>query len=179
MLFAVLAFLWGFAEATLFFIVPDVLLTYLVVLNLNLALWGCLFALSGALVGGAVMYYWGRKNLRQAEHLVGSMPGIWPKLLEREKIHLQEKKELAILIGPLKGVPYKIYAIFAAKSRVSFVRFFLISIPARLIRFVLASLLAAVCLAPISNLTVQLSLLSGFWVVFYIWYFKKMGNLFH
>jgi len=51
------AFLWGFAEATLFFIVPDVLLTLLAVrFGWRRAIMPLLFCLSGAVVGGAVFF---------------------------------------------------------------------------------------------------------------------------
>lgn len=174
------AFLWGLAEATLFFIVPDVLFTYLVLFDTHLALLSCFYALGGALLGGAGMYLWGRKNFSSAERVVEELPGISKKLMEREKDALKRKGLSAILLGPLKGVPYKIYAISAPKAGISFSRFLLISVPARLIRFILATLgadLAFHRILPDWSLTVQLSILSGFWLIFYIWYFVQMRNL--
>jgi hypothetical protein len=50
-----IAALWGLAEATLFFIVPDVWLTLITVWSPRKALIACLFALLGALAGGALM----------------------------------------------------------------------------------------------------------------------------
>ena len=48
----ILAALWGFAESTLFFIVPDVLLTWLALSLPRRALRACYWALGGALAGG-------------------------------------------------------------------------------------------------------------------------------
>ena len=54
------AFAWGFAEATLFFVVPDVWLTLIAVRRgLRPALVACGWALAGALAGGLAMYAWG------------------------------------------------------------------------------------------------------------------------
>ena len=48
-----IASLWGFAEATVFFIVPDVLLSWLALRSPKSGLIACLFALLGALIGGS------------------------------------------------------------------------------------------------------------------------------
>ena len=50
------AFLWGWSEATLFFIVPDILLTLLALRSLRTALVACVWASVGAIVGGAMTY---------------------------------------------------------------------------------------------------------------------------
>ena len=49
MLLRVAVAVWGFAEATLFFIVPDVLLSYVALKNLRAALLTCFIATGGAL----------------------------------------------------------------------------------------------------------------------------------
>jgi len=46
--------LWGFAEATAFFVVPDVWLSAVALRNLPRGLTGAASATAGALVGGAV-----------------------------------------------------------------------------------------------------------------------------
>ena len=50
---APLALAWGLAEATFFFIVPDVLLSRLVLSDWRLCARACLWAVAGALVGAA------------------------------------------------------------------------------------------------------------------------------
>jgi membrane protein YqaA with SNARE-associated domain len=175
----IIAFLWGFAEATLFFIVPDVFFTYLVLFDFGLASWSCLFALVGALIGGGLMYQWGRKNFEQVTGIVESLPGVSNRLVQREKANLKEKGVRAILLGPLKGVPYKIYAICSSSSGISFFQFLLISIPARLTRFVLSVLITELAfhrLLPTLSLMAQIAILSGFWLIFYTGYFLKMRN---
>jgi len=180
MLFILLAFLWGLAEATLFFIVPDVLLTLLALFDLKLALWGAIFSLAGALIGGASMYLWGKSRFASALKAVAALPGISLALIEREKKSLLQKGPWAIALGPLKGVPYKIYAICAPSSGISFSRFLLISIPARGSRFLL-SIFAADLLFHHAGWTtaleVQIGILAVFWTAFYVWYFKQMSQL--
>jgi hypothetical protein len=51
--------LWGLAEATLFFIVPDVWLSLAGRQQLKSGLQACLWALAGPLAGGALVYVWG------------------------------------------------------------------------------------------------------------------------
>jgi len=48
------ALVWGFAEATLFFFVPDILITRIALADLRRALWACFWSLLGAVSGGAV-----------------------------------------------------------------------------------------------------------------------------
>ena len=57
-----IALIWGFAEATLFFIVPDVWLTLAGRDKLHRGLIVCLYSLAGALTGGTLMYLWGSQD---------------------------------------------------------------------------------------------------------------------
>jgi len=69
------AFIWGFAEATLFFIVPDFLLTLAAIkLGWRKALLLILYCLSGALFGGAVMYGLAVFDVESARSIVDHVP---------------------------------------------------------------------------------------------------------
>ena len=70
------ALAWGFAEATLFFIVPDVLLTLVATTDGRLALVACLFAVCGALLGGALMYAWGAEDAVGAKAVLERLPAV-------------------------------------------------------------------------------------------------------
>src|SRR3546814_21158393 len=54
--------LWGFAEATVFFVVPDVWISRRALSSWRAALRGSGFALAGALVGGVLLYLPGRHH---------------------------------------------------------------------------------------------------------------------
>jgi hypothetical protein len=57
-----LAFAWGLAEATVFFVVPDVWISRLALSSWRAALRGCALALVGALVGGVLLYLAGGRH---------------------------------------------------------------------------------------------------------------------
>jgi len=138
-----LAALWGFAEATLFFFVPDVYLSRLALFDLRAALRGCLWALAGALAGGVLMYGWGGRDRAAAERALEAVPAISMHAVEQVRSEIEERGAVAVFLGPLSGTPYKIYAVESAAAELPLPRFLLISVPARLVRFVLVSLLAA------------------------------------
>src|SRR5437764_358085 len=71
-----IAALWGLAEATLFFLVPDVYLSAVGLGNLRAALEGCLWALAGALTGGVAMYFWGAHDAAGAGRALDLIPAI-------------------------------------------------------------------------------------------------------
>jgi membrane protein YqaA with SNARE-associated domain len=170
----VVAFLWGLAEATLFFIVPDVFLTAIGCRALRPAMKATFAALLGALVGGAIMFGYGQRRL--VEHV----PGVSPRLVDSVDADLRERGILAVLTGPLKGVPYKIYAVEWHARGGALLPFLLISIPARCVRFALSVLVARGVANLLARWTqrrvgVELTILTIFWVAFYAFYFTHFG----
>lgn len=175
-----LALGWGLAEATAFFLVPDLLLTLLGVRSLRRALQATLAAVAGALAGGALMYCFGAHAPQAARDLLDLVPAIDPGRIESVHSQLDALGLAAILIGPTRGIPYKIYAVEWGARGGSLTAFLLVSVPARGARFVLASLLAgalARLAAPWTRrrASVELSLWALCWIVFYLFYFWRMG----
>ena len=76
----------------------------------------------------------------------------------------------AILLGPLRGTPYKIYAVEWGAMHASFAGFLLISIPARYLRF-----LASVLIASAARRFVRSWALTCAWAAFYAYYFWRLG----
>ena len=85
-----IAFFWGLAEATLFFIVPDVALSVVALKGVDIGLVACLYAMGGALVGGTIMYYWGRTNIEKVTNILIMIPAIRPKDIEKVSSDLQK-----------------------------------------------------------------------------------------
>ncbi len=175
-----LAFVWGLAEAVFFFFVPDVLLTLMACRDLKPALKASLAALAGALLGGAGMYAFGLAAPGAARAALDYVPAISPKLIARVAGQTDELGLIAILIGPLKGIPYKIYAVEWGARSGSFLGFLLISIPARYIRFFLAAAVARLLARALEPLThhrasVEILILAIIWVAFYGFYFSRFG----
>jgi membrane protein YqaA with SNARE-associated domain len=166
--------LWGFAEATLFFIVPDVWLTFVVLLDGAQAVSVCGATLLGALAGGAVMRRWGRLNPRTARGAILAVPGVGPRMVECVDDEVRRRGLRAMISGPLRGVPYKIYAVVSGERRHALVPFLLVSVPARAPRLIL---LAAAAYgmdrlgAGHLSLGAKGGMLGTAWVAFYIWYF--------
>lgn len=174
------AFVWGLAEATFLFLVPDVFLTLISVRSLRPALKGTALALAGALIGGAMMYAFGHKAPEQARTLLDQVPGISSRLMARVETEVHDGGLLAILVGPTKGIPYKLYAAEWGARRGDFLALMLISIPARYVRFFLTAAgarAAAHLLKPWTKrrASVETTLHAVFWIAFYSYYFAKFG----
>lgn len=174
----IVAALWGFAEATLFFIVPDVWLSFVAREKLKTGLYACGFALVGALLGGVVMYHWGAQSSQQAQRMVERVPAIDGAMISRVAEELRDPGVLSVVRGPFTGTPYKVYAIQAAAAGISLGSFLLISIPARLLRFVMITLLAHYAIKAVRAMGVTTPatvLLALAWTLNYLIYFSVMG----
>ena len=125
----------------------------------------CLYALAGAVAGGFVMYYFGRTNVQHLNELLVKIPAIRTKDIQRVQSDLNRSGVVAVLFGPLRGIAYKIYAI-NAHSAMSIYVFLLISIPARVIRFILTALITAFASEKFLS---ALSSANKVWVILICW----------
>lgn len=175
----VLAALWGLAEATLFFIVPDVLLSWIALRSFKRAMWACLWALLGALIGGALIWYMGLVNADPMRAAFTSIPAINEGMLNNVRDQLQNSGLVALFVGPLIGTPYKLYALEAAQLGYGLFIFLLVSIPARLMRFVIVTIVSAAASRAMNKFvgirTLQVLHVSV-WIAFYSWYFHVMSS---
>lgn len=137
-----LAAAWGFAEATLFFVVPDVLLTWLAGFRPRLAWRAALGCLLGALVGGTVMYVLAQGSPGAVRAWVAAVPAISEGFMAATGSALREDFGPAMLRAGFTGVPYKVLAVESGAAGQSFAAFLAFSVPARLSRWVLLMLLA-------------------------------------
>jgi membrane protein YqaA with SNARE-associated domain len=175
-----LAFAWGLAEAIFFFIVPDVLLTLLACRALKPALKASLAALAGAIAGGAAMYCFAMLAPDRARDFLDYVPAISPNLIAKVAGQIDERGLIAILLGPLRGIPYKIYAVEWGARGGSLSGLLLISIPARYVRFFLATIVARMLARTLEPLTDrrarrEVLILAIIWIVFYGYYFWRFG----
>lgn len=170
----ILAALWGFAEATLFFIVPDVLLSWLGLRDRRSAIVASGYALAGALLGGLLMYSWGVRDLVAARAYLAMLPGVDFALLDKARHQLHAFGVLALFKGALGGVPYKTYAIQAAAEGVGLMLFLVVSVFARWLRFVLVIFATRWIVRSVLSqyaLPLQRRWLIAGWLVFYAVYF--------
>jgi membrane protein YqaA with SNARE-associated domain len=136
-----LAALWGFAEATLFFVVPDVALSFIALRSRRIALGACLWAFAGALAGGVLMYGWGQRDPAAAERALTAVPAVDRAMVARVRGEIERTGSGAIVLGPLRTTPYKIYMVEAGAAGLSPLAAAAASLPSRLGRFLLVTLL--------------------------------------
>ncbi len=171
------AALWGFAEATVFFVVPDVLLTFLALDRTRRALSACIYVTAGALVGGALMYVWAAGDPAGAAATVDAVPAVSAGMIERVGHDLERRGLAGLLVGAFTGTPYKVFAVRAPDVGIGAVPFLVSSIPARLSRFLLVSLVAGWISARIGSRwrpERKAAVLAGLWLVFYAAYLSLL-----
>ncbi len=130
-----LAFLWGLAEGTFFFVVPDVLISLVALVRPRNAWRHILVAIAGSMVAGIILFGWSSQN-KSAAHAVARVPLVNAEMFTQVDRSIQKHGQNAVMLGPLFGIPYKIYAVEAPRF-MSEGAFLTVSIPARGIRFLL------------------------------------------
>lgn len=174
----ILAASWGFAEATLFFLVPDIYLCLIAVRDTKAGFRACGFVVAGALLGGAVMYVWGSGDGTGAEVVLDAIPAIDVAMIDGVRRSLVDSGLVALFLGPLSGVPYKIYAVESGALGLGIPLFLLISIPARGVRFVLVTGITAwIAHRPLAawSLGRKRTVAVLLWAAFYAFYFAVKG----
>ncbi len=174
------AFIWGVAEATLFFFVPDVLLSYIGVKHgVRPVLRASLIAALGAACGGVIMYLWSQADPTTAEAAVASVPAIHDPMMARAQQAMAEHWFYATVLGPLSSTPFKVFAIYAPHAGVPLWAFAIASVFARLPRFLIVGLgsvaVGAWLRRRVSERTV-LATLAAAWIAFYVIFFAIMGR---
>jgi membrane protein YqaA with SNARE-associated domain len=174
---AIIALGWGFAEATFFFIVPDVWIGLLTLFGWRAGLRAVCSAVMGALIGGAVMYGAGARLGRdRSARLLAAVPAISPAMVARVEEEMREHGPASMVLGPLRGTPYKIYARTAGIQEQPLGAVLLWTIPARGARFVLVAAVAGLYGWLVRRITPRTGWLLGpyflAWVLFYVRYFR-------
>ena len=174
----IVAFIWGFAEATFFFIVPDVWTSRVALKNLKSAYQSCLYALLGALIGGTILFFIGKETPNFVYNL-DIVPGINNQMIQTVESNLEKTGLISMFFGVFQGIPYKLYASLAyTTGNNNYWTFLLYSLLARAFRFVIVTSIAGLIslyLLKNINLNRKNQIHLGFWILFYIFYFWKMG----
>jgi membrane protein YqaA with SNARE-associated domain len=144
LIWIIAAAFWGVAEASFFFIVPDVLLTAAVIrFGFRRTLLLAFVAASSAALAGLGMWAWGHGDADMARHVMLMVPAIGPDLLARAHDEMASGWVLHLFTGAVTGLPYKLYAVEAGARGINPLLFVLVSFVARLPRFLLTMGLAA------------------------------------
>ena len=171
-----LAFIWGLSEATIFFIVPDVIIS-LVALKYGVrgGAFACAASVVGAVLGGVLIYLWGARDINAARNFFDLLPAIAPTTIARASGEMVGPAfGLSMLQGSMTGVPFKLYASEAGAAGQSLLAFILLTPLVRLPRFLIAATGAAVARrwAPHILQAHKFKLLAAFWVIFYALYWS-------
>lgn len=175
------AFVWGVAEATLFFFVPDVLLSYIgLKRGVKSAAAASVIAAIGAGLGGAIMFAWSSSDPDTAREAVLAVPAISEEMVARARDAMGTHAWFgATMLGPLSSTPFKVYAILAPYAGASLPAFALAGVAARLPRFLIVSIGVALIGRALSRWLSErqlLWLLVGAWLLFYAAFFAIMPN---
>ena len=136
-----------------------------------------LYALAGALTGGALVYLWASHDPATVTALIEKVPAISSGMIEQVRADLEQQGAWAIVTGPLQGIPYKTFASQAPEAGIPLATLLAYSIPARLLRFIAVTLL---CYAGVRLLerwfspSLVLRVLLACWITFYGFYFWHM-----
>lgn len=169
----VIGFLWAFAEATLFFIVADVLVGWIALHSgARRATKAVLAALAGATLGGLVLYAAPGWFLGALPHV----PGVTQGALDRVGAQVAEDGWRAMFAIAWTGIPYKVVGTQVAASGVGLPTFFAATVGARLLRFAPVALVffgigRALRRVIATRPGLTMALYFGFWVLAYVYYF--------
>lgn len=144
MLLRFLALVWGLAEATLFFLAPSILVSYVALRHgVFQGLFVGAFVAGGATLGGILLYLASSYQQAEVQALLLQLPGVNVEGLRQALTAMQKLDALAVLASAYNSlVPYKVYAAEAKAAAVPGFTFGLATIFHYLSRVFLAALIA-------------------------------------
>jgi membrane protein YqaA with SNARE-associated domain len=119
-------------------------LGFVALFNWKRGLWAMAAAILGALVGGSVMYSLAMKDLSALNLFLTRIPLINADMVADIANKMQNDGLITMVNGPLRGVPYKIYAVQAGGQSLPYLSFLFMTVLARLERLLPVTLLAGV-----------------------------------
>lgn len=175
---------WGVAEATWFFVVPDVLLCYWALRSGRKVTVATIAVVAGAMLGAAGLYLFlaqgGPENYDAYDllhHVWASFPGFGPKMVDVASGHLTETGARGLLSGPSSGIPYRVYVLEAWKLKLPLESLLFWTPAARLERIVIAPILVTALrwigrrfVAPAKWDRILTGVVVLYWVLLYTWY---------
>jgi membrane protein YqaA with SNARE-associated domain len=178
----VIGFAWGLAEATLFFVVPDVWIGWVGLVARRSALGVVVLTLAGALVGGALTYAVAAATTpARSASILDGVPTVDREAISHVSAEMEADGPRSVVNNPLRiGRPYKLYARAAGVQDESPASFLLWSIPARLVRFLPLTVLVVVAGFALRRWIgarpgIALALYAAVWIAFYAFYVARAG----
>lgn len=174
-------FWWGTAEGLCFFIVPDVYISFAALFSSRAGAVAWLSSIAGSLVAVSVIYLLTVTLGLDYPAFLTAVPGISHSLLEHVAGRLAAEGLPYTPLLVLGGVPLKVYGALAYTLGVPLGPVMLWTVFARIVR--IAPTFAGAAAARMlfrrsidARPVVWCALLGGFWLVFYVYYFARMGG---
>ena len=171
---------WGFAEATLWFIVPDVAVGA-VALLLPSRWWRVATAtIAASLLGGLVLFTAALVDGDASRTAILALPGIDHEMASDVRDELAADGGSALVRAPLSGVPYKVYTVEMADQSWGVASYLAWSLPSRTLRILPVAAIAALVGWWLAGFirrrtgAVLAAYVAG-WVVLYVFYFRSVG----
>jgi len=140
----VFAFLWGFFEATVFFLVPDIWLTAVALKEKRAdVIYALIWSLAGALLGGSLVYAWAAHRPGEAFAWFQHLPGISERLVQDVRQGVVREGAMSMLKGIFRGIPYKLFAAAYGEQGEGVALFLFVSLIVRASRFAFSMAAAA------------------------------------
>ena len=176
MVMMIIIFIWGLSEATWFFIIPDVILSLyaLRTKKFKYVLYANIAAVSGAMLGGIIIFMWSSFDSDYVETIMLGIPAVHEYMIEHVHNAMAESTFTALITGPLFGVPYKLFAA-AAPQYTGILLFLIFTVPARLLRFLAVSVIAYVLshyIFKTFSIYVKIIIWAVVWIIVYLIYFS-------
>lgn len=164
---------WSFLEATVFFVVPDVWLSFCGFFKFRTVVGTLLASVVGSMLGATVLSC--VPAISQVWHL---LPGFYPRMLEVAHGHLAQHGAYGLLVGPKSGIPYKFYVSEASTLGISLSSVLLWTPLARLERIAIAPLAVWLLWSIVRRTRVNqlrakrilLGAIACYWIGLYVWY---------
>jgi 1-acyl-sn-glycerol-3-phosphate acyltransferase len=175
-----MGFLWGFAEGTVFFVVPDVLISFVALFSAR-RFWECsIAALAGSFIAGCVVYAAALYDYEAVSRIIRAVPFVPSRMLDTVRDEFERQGAWGLFNGPLSGTPYKVYALVASHY-VPAKSFLYLTIPVRLGRFLVVGGVAWFAARALREFRMTsgpiMIVYATLWVIFYNWYWVTMSRM--
>jgi membrane protein YqaA with SNARE-associated domain len=167
--------LWGYAEATRFWLIPDILLGWITLNRPRSIVASVIAATVGAVIGGVRMH----QHAREERARLTEIPGINDAVLLDAHERFMSRGWVAVVRAPIDGIPYKVYATESGMAGKPIPELIGWTVLARLWRFLLTAAGAGL-IGRIFSGSVRRSEglwfagTIGFWAFVYVRYFAKL-----
>ena len=175
-------FWWGLAEGLLFFIVPDVYISFATLFSLRAGAMAWLFSIAGSAAAVGIIYL--LVTILGLDYLafLEEIPGISRPLIEQATRRLADEGLPYTPFLAAGGVPLKLYAALASSFGLGLGSMLLWTVFARLVR--IAPTFAVVATMRLlfrnridTHASLWCALLGLFWFGFYVFYFLRVSGV--